>query len=119
MSQCDVARLNSDLEVSMRISVFLLVGVIAGLSASGPARAEGDEVTVKVGETKRVDAGYAHGLRCDDLSVADVDLKTDEKTGNNDLVVTGKKEGSTACRVGIAGTGPTKLVKIKVERAGK
>ena len=93
----------------MRRPMLLLALAVALFSA--PARAQG--VTVEVGKTTRVDVGFAKGLNCDDLSVAQVDIET-SSAKTNQVVITGLKPGRTLCRVGLPSTGPTLLIHIIV-----
>jgi hypothetical protein len=70
-------------------------------------------VTVSVGKTTTVDVGLAKGLNCDDLSVAQVQIRT-RTADNNELVITGLKPGRTWCRAGMPNAGATALVNIVV-----
>jgi hypothetical protein len=72
-----------------------------------------DSVTVEVGRTANVDVGLAKGLNCDDLTVAQVEIRT-RSAQNNQLVITGLKPGKTWCRAGTATAGATVLVHIVV-----
>jgi hypothetical protein len=89
----------------------LLLALAVLLSASS-ALAD-DSVTVAVGKTKTVDVGLAKGLNCDDLSVAQVEIRN-RNAENNELVITGLKPGSTWCRAGLPNAGATALVNIIV-----
>ncbi len=81
------------------------------------ARAWAASVTVEVGKTTTLDVGYARGLNCDDLKVADVEIRA-STTQTNELVITGLKPGRTVCRAGQPSTGPTTLVTIIVVEKG-
>jgi hypothetical protein len=72
-----------------------------------------DSVTVEVGKTTTVDVGLAKGLNCDDLTVAQVEIRT-RSAENNQLVITGLKPGKTWCRAGTPNAGATALVHIVV-----
>ena len=85
---------------------------LAALLASSLASAN-NSVTVLVGKTTRVDVGLAKGLNCDDLTVADVEIRT-RSPENNELVITGLKPGKTWCRAGVSSGGATALVHIIV-----
>jgi hypothetical protein len=74
-------------------------------------------VTVPVGKTTTVDVGLAKGLNCDDLSVAQVQIRT-RSADQNELVITGLKPGRTWCRAGMPNAGPTALVNIVVVEKG-
>ena len=90
-----------------------LLPAFAALLLAAPALGGGPSVTVAVGATTTVDVGLAKGLNCDDLSVADVQIRTRNKE-TNELVITGLKPGRTACRAGTALSGATVLVTIQV-----
>ena len=81
---------------------------LAAFLAATAAFADG-AVTVEVGKTATVDVGLAKGLNCDDLSVADVQIRT-RSAETNQLVVTGLKPGKTWCRAGMPNAGATALV---------
>jgi hypothetical protein len=85
---------------------------LAVLLAAGLASAD-NSVTVDVGQTTTVDVGLAKGLNCDDLAVAQVEIRT-RSADNNELVITGLKPGKTWCRAGAPGAGATALVHIHV-----
>ena len=85
---------------------------LAVLLAAASAFADG-AVTVEVGKTATVDVGMAKGLNCDDLSVADVQIRT-RSAQTNELVITGLKPGKTWCRAGMPNVGATALVQIRV-----
>lgn len=84
----------------------------AFLLAARVASADG-AVRVEVGQTTTVDVGHAKGLNCDDLTVAQVQIRT-RSADSNELVITGLKPGKTWCRAGMPGTGATALVQIVV-----
>jgi hypothetical protein len=88
---------------------------LALLLASGVARADGS-ISVQVGKTTTVDVGLAKGLNCDDLSVAQVEIRT-RNAENNELVITGLKPGTTFCRAGSPTAGASALVQIRVFEA--
>ena len=90
-----------------------LLPAFAALLVATSALGGGPSVTVQVGATTTVDVGLAKGLNCDDLSVADVQIRTRSKE-NNELVITGLKPGRTACRAGTSLSGATVLVTIQV-----
>jgi len=85
---------------------------LAVLLATSLASAD-DSVTVEVGKTTTVDVGLAKGLNCDDLTVAQVVIRT-RSAENNQLVITGLKPGKTWCRAGLPNAGATALVHIVV-----
>jgi hypothetical protein len=85
---------------------------LAVLLAAGLASAD-NSVTVEVGKTTTVDVGLAKGLNCDDLTVAQVEIRT-RNSENNQLVITGLKPGKTWCRAGQPTAGATALVHIVV-----
>ena len=58
-------------------------------------------VEVQVGATVRQDVGYARGVRCDDLSIINVEMSTDTNRNTNVLSITGLKAGRTLCRAGL------------------
>lgn len=89
---------------------------LAVLLSASLARAD-NSVTVAVGKTEMVDVGMARGLNCDDLTVAQVEIRT-RSAENNQLVITGLKPGRTSCRVGTPSAGPTVLVNIRVVDKG-
>jgi hypothetical protein len=89
----------------------LPVALAAFLAASLASAA--DSVTVEVGKTTTVDVGLAKGLNCDDLTVAQVEIRS-RSAENNQLVVTGLKPGKTWCRAGMPSAGVTALVHIVV-----
>ncbi len=94
----------------MKLATLLLPLAVMLFAATAWADAA---VRVPVGKTTTVDVGFARGLNCDDLSVADVQIRTVSKQ-TNQLVITGLKPGRTLCRVGSPSTGPTLLVNIVV-----
>jgi hypothetical protein len=85
---------------------------LAALLTASLALAD-DSVTVEVGKTTTVDVGLAKGLNCDDLSVAQVQIRN-SSPDNNQLVITGLKPGKTWCRAGMPNAGATALVHIVV-----
>ena len=91
---------------------FMPLAAAAFLAASA-AWANGPSVTVEVGKTKTLDVGHAKGLNCDDLTVADVQIRT-RSAENNELVITGLKPGRTACRAGTPLAGASVVVVIQV-----
>jgi hypothetical protein len=86
--------------------------ILAVLFCQGWASAD-DSVTVNVGQTKTVDVGLAKGLNCDDLTVAEVEIRN-RSADNNELVITGLKPGKTWCRAGTPSAGASALVHIRV-----
>ena len=58
--------------------------------------------TLRVGESKEINVGWAAGLYCEDPSIVQATLVTGEgkNAGANVLKVTGLREGSTGCRAG-------------------
>ncbi len=87
---------------------FALAAFLAASLASA-----NNAVTVQVGKTTRVDVGLAKGLNCDDLTVADVEIRN-RSPENNELVITGLKPGKTWCRAGVSTAGATALIHIIV-----
>jgi len=79
----------------------LAAGSLAALVllAAGSAHADAEVLEVEVGKTVEVLVGYAQGLICDDLTILDAEVRAKTEQ-NNVFVVTGKKPGSTLCRVG-------------------
>jgi hypothetical protein len=71
---------------------------------------------VAVGETVERDVGIALGLRCDDLAIARVELRTVTPESNR-FEVTGVQPGTTLCRVGTALNRPSFMFEIHVVRA--
>lgn len=93
----------------------LLLCLVAGVAhADDAARAdEAARIEVAVGETVERDVGIAIGLRCDDLSVARVELRTATPASNR-FEVTGVSPGTTRCRVGTSLNRPSYLFEIHV-----
>ena len=60
-----------------------------------------DTVSVRVGDTVKRDVGYARGLLCDDTTVVEATIATDEKRDVNVVSFKGLKVGTTSCRAGI------------------
>ena len=89
----------------------LLLGLAVLLSTS--LAWAGGTVSVEVGKTTTFEVGHAKGLNCDDLEVAQVEIRN-ASPETNELVITGLKPGTTFCRAGTAGSGATTLVKIVV-----
>jgi hypothetical protein len=85
---------------------------LAALLVASLASAD-DSVRVAVGQTTTVNVGLAKGLNCDDLTVAQVEIRT-RSAENNQLVITGLKPGKTWCRAGLPTAGATALVHIVV-----
>jgi hypothetical protein len=91
--------------------------VVAALAANA-VRAEEPiydalPLEVAVGQTVQRQVGFALGLRCDDLSVAEVELRAGSPQSNV-FVVTGVRPGATTCRVGTTPNRPTFLYQIRV-----
>jgi hypothetical protein len=86
-----------------------LLAVLLAVDDDRPKR-----IDVKVGKTVETDVGIAVGVRCDDLSLIDVEMKTKDTT--NVFVVKGVREGSTQCRVGTDPHRPSVLFDIRVTR---
>lgn len=91
--------------------------VVAALAANA-VRAEEPiydaiPLEVAVGQTVSREVGFALGLRCDDLSIAEVELRTGTPQ-TNVFVVTGVRPGATTCRVGTTPNRPTFLYQIRV-----
>lgn len=84
----------------------------AVLFSASVALADG-HVVVEVGKTTTVDVGFAKGLNCDNLTVAQVEIRT-RSAEDNELVITGLKPGKTWCRAGMPMAGATVLVHIVV-----
>lgn len=97
----------------LRPTLFLALAVLLSASLVWAD----NSVTVGVGKTAMVDVGLARGLNCDDLTVAQVEIRT-RSAENNQLVITGLKPGRTFCRVGMPNAGPTVLVNIRVVDKG-
>lgn len=74
-------------------------------------------IDVAVGETVARDVGIAVGLRCDDPSIARVELRTVTPQSNL-FEVTGVKAGTTLCRVGTVQLRPSYLFELQVVAAG-
>lgn len=66
-------------------------------------------VNVRVGETVEVDAGPAVGMLCDDLSLFQVDIED-----RSHVLMTGRKAGTTLCRVGLDVELPHRIVRVLV-----
>ena len=91
--------------------------VIAALAAHA-VRADGPiydalPLEVEVGQTVQREVGFALGLRCDDLSIAQIELRASTPQ-TNVFVVTGVRPGATTCRVGTTPNRPTFLYQIRV-----
>ena len=98
-----------------RLLVLCLAFGAAGAFAAHAA-ADADDATridVAVGETVARDVGIAVGLRCDDLGIVRVALRT-ASPASNVFEVTGVTPGTTRCRVGIAQYRPSYLFDIHV-----
>jgi hypothetical protein len=94
------------------VLVLCLVARTAG--AAGPDG--GDDAArleVAVGETVERDVGIAMGLRCDDLAIVRVDLRTATPESNR-FEVTGVRPGTTRCRVGTSIDRPSFVFEIHV-----
>jgi len=70
---------------------------------------------VVVGKTVEIDVGFAIGVRCDDLALIDVEMKSKETS--NVLVVKGLREGTTQCRVGTNPGAASILFDVRVRSA--
>jgi hypothetical protein len=99
-----------------------LVGALAMLvtlvGLAGRARADDPpagalRMDVAVGETVERSVGFAMGLLCDDLSIVRAELRASTPESNT-FSVTGVKEGTTLCRVGIMPGRPTYVFEIHV-----
>jgi hypothetical protein len=87
----------------------LILGLVARVAhADDAARLE-----VAVGQTVERDVGIAVGLRCDDVAIARVELRT-VTPDSNVFEVTGVTPGTTLCRVGTALNRPTYVFEIHV-----
>jgi len=72
---------------------------IAALLVAAIAQAQGGrQLDVPLGKTVEVKVDYARGWMCDDPSLVDAEMIT--RDDSNYWRVTGKKLGSTQCRVG-------------------
>jgi hypothetical protein len=100
--------------LEMRLAWILLVPACL---VAGRARADDStRIDVAVGETVGRDVGIAIGFRCDDLTIARVELRTRAPMSNT-LLVSGTREGITLCRVGTGLYGPTYLFELRVRPA--
>jgi hypothetical protein len=94
-----------------------LFGVLALWAPA--ARAEpvppGSYVTlsVPVGGTASLDAGFASGILCDNVVILRAQLRGETPTSNR-FYVTGVRPGQTLCRVGTARGSPSFLVQVTV-----
>ena len=84
----------------------MLVGATA-LADTAPS-----EIVVAVNESVQRDVGYAIGFRCDDPEVLRGEMRTVDNT--NYFVITGKKAGTTTCRVGLDPQLPSMVFQIRV-----
>jgi len=96
----------------------LLLCLVAGTAgAAGPGGSDGGDdaarLEVAVGETVERDVGIAMGLRCDDLAIVRVELRTATPESNR-FEVTGIKVGTTRCRVGTSIDRPSFVFEIHV-----
>lgn len=73
-----------------------------------------DVVSVRVGETAKRDVGYARGLICDDTTIVEATIATDEKRDVNVITFKGLKAGRTACRAGTEIGRPAVLFTVDV-----
>jgi hypothetical protein len=87
--------------------VLTLVLALMFAAEDAPKRLE-----VVVGETVKTDVGFAIGVRCDDLTLIDVEMKTEETT--NVFVVKGLRAGTTRCRVGTNPGAASTLFDVRV-----
>jgi hypothetical protein len=70
-------------------------------------------IEVRVGETAERHVGFAVGYRCDDPSLLQIEMRAKSEQ-TNVFVVTGVKEGATACRVGTAPHRPSVVYEVRV-----
>lgn len=94
----------------------LRLTLVAALASGSALADDAPRIDVAVGETAERDVGIAIGLRCDDVSVARVDLRA-RTPASSVFRVTGVKEGTTTCRVGTDPSRPTFVFEIYVVAA--
>lgn len=87
------------------------VAILLALCAT--AFADGT-VSLKVGESVKRDVGYARGLLCDDTSIVDATIATDDKRDVNVVTFVGLKVGRTSCRAGTEVGRPAVLFTVDV-----
>jgi hypothetical protein len=95
--------------------VFVVTAALVAHARAEPAIYGTLSLEVAVGETVTRSVGFALGLRCDDLSIADIALKAGTPEANV-FSVTGIKPGATTCRVGTTPNRPTYLYEIRVHQ---
>lgn len=78
-----------------------------------PPGAPPERIEVRVGETAERYVGFAVGYRCDDPSLLQIEMKPKSEQ-TNVFVVTGVKEGATACRVGTDPHRPSVVYEVRV-----
>lgn len=84
----------------MRFAAFLclVAGVGAGLATGGARADDATQLDLAVGETVERDVGIAVGLRCDDLTLARIELRTVTPESNR-FAVTGVSPGTGLTRL--------------------
>lgn len=99
-----------------------VLGLIAILGASRMVAADDFDaeripLRIAVGETRQIEVGFARMHVCDDISIVEAEMR-DKTAETNVFVVTGKKPGTTDCRVGLdpADGRPTILYSVIVEK---
>lgn len=77
-----------------------------------PTSAQELSLRVEIGKTVERSVGYARGWTCDDPSLVTAELVT--RDDHNVWIVTGKKLGSTQCRVGTDPYGVAYVFDVRV-----
>ncbi len=102
---------------TLRFAV-IVCALLGRAAADEPARPDDTppdaaRLEVAVGARVTREVGVATGLRCDDLAIARVELRT-ATPESNVFEVTGVAPGTTRCRVGTVPNRPTYLFEIHV-----
>jgi len=99
----------------MRVRRAVFCSVIVGalwFIGIAPAFAQEPSLRVEIGKTVERLVGYARGWTCDDPSLVTAEVVT--RGDHNVWIVTGKKLGSTKCRVGTDPYGVSYVFDVRV-----
>lgn len=99
---------------ALRCSTIVVAGWLVAMATAG---AQESALVIELGKTVERNVGYARGWACDDPDLVTADLAT--RGDHNVWVATGKRLGSTLCRIGTDPYGVSHVFNVRVvARAG-
>ena len=93
--------------------VLLVALTLAARAHADPVVGE-TSVELAVGSSTSLDVGFARGAMCDDVTIVRPELRAASPTSNV-LVLSALRRGTTDCRAGTTGVGPSVVVHVKVK----